>query len=201
VTTETKQKSVLDVGAGPVRTPDFFDGWRIVTLDIDPLTNPDLLMDARDLERAVLGHSGSFVAEGDSMTVIDCEPFDAVYMSHTLEHFTREEALSILKSFRRILKPDGTVYLRVPDMGLVNAHLAQGKKLDDIAYLSPAGGITYRDVRDGYGPEIARGNDWYRHKAGYDAQSMSQLLAEAGYQKADIEMARFELTVVARFTP
>jgi hypothetical protein len=86
-------------------------------------------------------------------------------------------------------------------MGLVNAHLAQGKKLDDIAYLSPAGGITYRDVRDGYGPEIARGNDWYRHKAGYDAQSMSQLLAEAGYQKADIEMARFELTVVARFTP
>lgn len=182
-------QAVLNVGAGPVLVPEIHghpnlfpdDHWRIVSLDIDPATNPDICLDARDL--------GSLLAA----------EYDAIYMSHTLEHFIRDEALEILRSFQRILKPDGMVYLRVPDIGLLNTHLAQGKTLEDVAFSSASGPITYRDIRDGYGPELARGNDWYRHKFGYDTVSMSQILTEAGFQRAEITRVIFELQVVASF--
>ncbi|MEI6149958.1 MAG: methyltransferase domain-containing protein [bacterium] len=42
--------------------------------------------------------------------------FDAVYSSHTLEHFTREQALFLLREARRVLKSTGVLRIVVPDL-------------------------------------------------------------------------------------
>jgi SAM-dependent methyltransferase len=42
--------------------------------------------------------------------------FDAVYSSHVLEHFTRDQGLFLLKESYRVLKPSGVVRIVVPDL-------------------------------------------------------------------------------------
>jgi SAM-dependent methyltransferase len=42
--------------------------------------------------------------------------FDVVYSSHVLEHFTLEEAASLLREAQRVLKPGGVIRTVVPDL-------------------------------------------------------------------------------------
>jgi len=42
--------------------------------------------------------------------------FDAVYVSHLLEHFPRKEAQHLLKECHRVLRPGGIIRLAVPDL-------------------------------------------------------------------------------------
>jgi predicted SAM-dependent methyltransferase len=42
--------------------------------------------------------------------------FDAVYSSHVLEHFTLEQAISLLREALRVLKPGGVIRIVVPDL-------------------------------------------------------------------------------------
>lgn len=42
--------------------------------------------------------------------------FDAVYSSHVLEHFTREQALFLLREAHRVLKTTGVLRIVVPDL-------------------------------------------------------------------------------------
>lgn len=42
--------------------------------------------------------------------------FDAVYSSHVIEHFTREEGLFLLTEANRVLKPGGILRVVVPDL-------------------------------------------------------------------------------------
>ena len=41
---------------------------------------------------------------------------DHIYCSHFLEHLYKDEAINLLDEFNRVLKPDGTIYLVVPDL-------------------------------------------------------------------------------------
>ena len=45
----------------------------------------------------------------------DCH-FDAVYSSHTLEHFTSDQAETLVSESRRVLKPGGILRTVVPDL-------------------------------------------------------------------------------------
>ena len=46
--------------------------------------------------------------------------FAAVYASHVLEHFDyRDELVSTLKEWRRVLEPGGSLYVSVPDMDVL----------------------------------------------------------------------------------
>jgi SAM-dependent methyltransferase len=50
--------------------------------------------------------------------------FDACYSSHVLEHFTREEARSVLAECYRLLKPKGVIRVVVPDLeGIAREYL------------------------------------------------------------------------------
>ena len=42
--------------------------------------------------------------------------FDVVYSSHVLEHFTLDEASSLMSEARRVLKPGGVIRIVVPDL-------------------------------------------------------------------------------------
>ena len=50
--------------------------------------------------------------------------FDAVYHSHVLEHFTKEDAANLLQECHRVLKPNGVLRVVVPDLeNMVNQYI------------------------------------------------------------------------------
>src|SRR5271169_1825776 len=50
--------------------------------------------------------------------------FDAVYHSHVLEHFSREQARDFIAHCHRVLKPSGILRIAVPDLeGIVKCYL------------------------------------------------------------------------------
>jgi hypothetical protein len=73
-----------------------WDGWKVVRLDIDPATKPDILASMTDM-----GAIG---------------PFNAVYCSHALEHLYPHQVPVALKEFYRVLGPEGQVIIVVPDL-------------------------------------------------------------------------------------
>ena len=160
-------KKLLNIGGGDknVPLPAHFGGWQHVLLDIDSRGKPDIVCDARELMSLTGGE------------------YDAVYCSHNLEHYFRHDVPKVLAGFSHLLKPDGFVHIRVPDMGELMKTVVE-KKLDieDFLYQSPAGPICVRDMIYGYGAEIERsGNEYYAHKTGFTRKSLSVCLEKAGF--------------------
>lgn len=90
-------KSVLVAGSGPDSLPLWEQqGYRVVRLDIDPSTKPDIVADMVDMG--------------------DVGPFDAVYCCHALEHLYPHQVGLALREFLRVLLPGGTATIVVPDL-------------------------------------------------------------------------------------
>lgn len=158
---------VLNVGGGSkgIRIPAHYNGWRHLLLDIDPGGGVDLVCDAREL-----------LSQPSSL-------FDAVYCSHNLEHYYRHDAVRVLRGFLHVLKPNGFAEIRVPDIRLVmQAMLEQALDIDDVLYQSGVGPILVRDVIYGWHVEIERtGRDFFAHKTGFTARSLTAILEHAGF--------------------
>lgn len=160
--------AVLNVGGGSkhIAIPSHYAGWRHLLLDIAPGPDVDIVQDARRL------------------IALSPEQFDAIYCSHNLEHYFRHDARKVAAGFLHVLKPEGFAEIRVPDMQSVIEHMARtGMDLDDVLYQSAGGPITAHDVWYGYGKQIeTSGVDFYAHKCGFTARSLSDLLARAGFE-------------------
>lgn len=161
-------RRVLNVGGNnkDIELPDHYRGWEHVLLDIDPRGRPDVVCDARELFRLPASH------------------YDSIYCSHNLEHYYRHDVLKVLTGFGHVLKRDGFIHIRVPDMGmLMQTVVQQNLDIDDFLYQSPAGPIRVRDVIYGYGIEIEQsGNDFYAHKTGFTQKSLLNTLHSTGFK-------------------
>ena len=160
-------RKVLNVGGNSktIALPQQYAGWQHVLLDIDPKGMPDVVCDAREL-------SGLPGAE-----------YDSVYCSHNLEHYYHHDVARVLAGFSHVLKADGFVFIRVPDMaGLMRTVVKNNLDIDDVLYQSKAGPIMVRDVIYGYGREIEEsGNDFFAHKTGFTRKSLMLTLRAAGF--------------------
>lgn len=158
---------VLNVGGSSkgIRIPAHYSGWRHLLLDIDPRSGADFVCDAREL-----------LAQPPAQ-------FDAVYCSHNLEHYYRHDAVRVLRGFLHVLKTDGFAEIRVPDIRLVmQAMLDKALDIDDVLYQSGVGPILVRDVIYGWHVEIERtGQDFFAHKTGFTARSLTAILKYAGF--------------------
>lgn len=94
---------------------------------------------------------------------------DEIYASHVLEHFGRHEYKQVLHEWRRVLAPNGRIYISVPDMDSSFKHYAQH---GDLAILY---GAFWGGQRDEY--------DY--HKIGFTFKTMAAALTEAGF--TDVE--------------
>jgi SAM-dependent methyltransferase len=97
---------VLDVGCGSGRYLDLMRalGWRTFGVDISA--------DAANAARDVLGLD---VRAGDLAEIaLSSDSFDAVSMSHTLEHVA--DPVAMLREIKRITKPGGRIAILVPNM-------------------------------------------------------------------------------------
>jgi hypothetical protein len=168
-------------GSKTIPLPGQYAGWRHVLLDVDPGTGADVLCDARTLE------------------TLPGREYDAVYCSHNLEHYYPHDVPKVLAGFRHLLKPDGFVHIRVPDIGMV-MRLVVEKNLDitDVLYQSDAGPVSVGDVIYGFRAEIENsGNDFYAHKTGFTEKSLSATLNAAGFGAVFISLQNLEIQSVA----
>jgi SAM-dependent methyltransferase len=176
-------RKVLNVGGNnkAIPLPPPYAGWEHVLLDIDPRGQPDVVCDAR------------------ALTSLPGGIYDSVYCSHNLEHYHRHDAVKVLAGFTHVLKPDGFVLLRVPDLGLVMQTVVEKNlDIDDVLYQAPAGLITVRDVLYGYGVEIERsGNDFYAHKTGFTQKSLKAFLEANGFPWVLTGSGSWEVTALA----
>ena len=163
----SERPCVLNVG-GQDRTipiPSHFNGWQHLLLDIDPRGKPDIVCDARNLSK------------------LPAAQFDAIYCSHNLEHYYRHDAMKVLHGFRHVLKREGFVEIRVPDLqSVIQRITAAGMDLDDILYESAQGPIAVLDVFYGLAREIEQsGQDFFAHKTGFTPTLLKSTLQAAGF--------------------
>lgn len=176
-------RKVLNVGGNnkEIPIPPFYAGWDQVLLDIDPKGNPDVVCDAREL------------------TSLPAATYDSIYCSHNLEHYYRHDVKKVLAGMVHVLKPDGFLFVTVPDMNqLMHTVVTKQLDIDDFLYDSPAGPITVRDVIYGLGVEIERsGNHFYGHKTGFTPKSLGAVLESAGFRWLFTHIGNLQVTVVA----
>ena len=174
---------LLNVGGGSKSTPipPEYAGFEHLLLDIDPAVSPDVLLDGRRLGE------------------LPGEQFDAVYCSHNLEHYFRHDVPKVLAGFHHVLKPGGFAQIRVPDLLELMGRVVQGNlDLEQTLYVSPAGPIAPLDVIYGLGRQIeASGVDFFAHKTGFSAQSLSRAVEAAGFSPNFARVADLEINLIA----
>jgi hypothetical protein len=173
----------LNIGGNDKRIPipEHYSQWDHVMLDIDPKGLPDVVCDAREL------------------VTLQASEYDSIYCSHNLEHYYRHDVSKVLVRFLHVLKNDGFVYIRVPDMGELMRRIAnEDLDISDFLYQSPAGPITAMDVIYGYGDEIERtGHDFFAHKTGFTEKSLIATLIKAGFPHVFSQASNLEITAIA----
>jgi hypothetical protein len=92
--------------------------------------------------------------------------------------------LTVLRGFRQVLKEQGFVEIRVPDLDCVMRYaVTHNLGLDDVLYQSPAGPISVIDVIYGFRREIEQsGLDFFAHKTGFSPASLRSTLERAGFE-------------------
>lgn len=94
---------------------------------------------------------------------------DLIYASHVFEYFDRDEAVDILKEWRRVLKPNGILRLAVPDFESCSKLYNDGKyDLDTFSSMF-------------YGKWKVKEDLIVYHKTIYDFKSLSKILKDNGF--------------------
>lgn len=93
---------------------------------------------------------------------------DLIYASHVLEYFDREEVLTVLGEWGRVLKKGGTLRIAVPDFEIMS-YLYSTKQIN----LSQITGPLYG--------KMTMGTESIYHKTVYDFNSLEKTLQSAGF--------------------
>jgi SAM-dependent methyltransferase len=97
---------VLDIGA---RSGSFTTGRQ------------DIVVVRLDLEPPASRHQGSYVTGDAARLPFTAHSFDAVISNHSLEHFCELE--ETVREIGRVVKPDGALYVAVPDASTLSDHI------------------------------------------------------------------------------
>ena len=158
------------------------DEHEIIRLDINPDTNPDICLDAKD------------------MLTLPPNEYDIVFSSHCLEHFYKHDVPVVLAGFKHVLKDNGYAYIMVPDLTAVIKGLTDYRNLDldDVWYRTGQGiPITFHDVLYGWNVQVSQGNLYYAHKCGFTPQSINTVLYSAGFKLVQTSLDGTNITVCA----
>lgn len=136
-----------------------WDGW--ITVDANPDNSPDHLAIIPPLPPAVRAMQ-----------------FQEIVASHFIEHLYRWDALLLLTECYEILLPGGVLTLEQPNLEYCCKVLAgvidppEGRNREQFGYWGIFG--------------APNGNKWDGHKAGYTPETLSDLLVQAGFERANI---------------
>ena len=160
-------KSFLNVGCGPIDSPKIRgfdnDDWKEIRLDIDEGVNPDIVGTLTD------------------MKLVETASVDAVHSAYNIDHIYPHEVPIALAEFYRVLKEDGIVYIRCPDIQLISEAVINDQLLEAL-YESPAGPISPIDIIYGNRQEIVEGNEYMAKKCGFTYSVLNMAFSEAGFK-------------------
>lgn len=107
----------------------------------------------------------------DDLSMIPDEAADIVYASHVLEYFDRFQARDVLKEWRRVLKPGGTVRLAVPNFESITKLYQQTGDVEKCV------GLLYgrMEIQTETGPQMLY------HKTVWDFDFLKRVLEECGF--------------------
>jgi hypothetical protein len=152
---------ILDAGSGTYRHSYIFSGKKVVKLDIDKTTNPDIVGDMRRVDEMGIGK------------------FDGVVSIHALEHLYPHEVVNTLTAFRNVLNDGGSTLICVPDLEDVRPTL-------DILYDTPIGPVCGLDMYYGHSRLVSLGKPEMAHHCGFTEPLLREAMEIAGYSKCSI---------------
>ena len=177
-------KTLLHVGCGHENKSHLKgfnnDHWKEIRFDIDENFNPDIVGTMTDMKS------------------VETASVDALYSSYNIDHIFPHQVPIALREFHRVLKEDGIVVIKCPDIQGVCDAVAQDKLLDPL-YDSPAGPISPIDILFGNRKAIAEGNEYMAKKGGFTYSVLNGALYEAGFKARYGGRSKkgWELTLVA----
>lgn len=107
---------------------------------------------------------------------LNSDSVDIIYASHVFEHIPRAGTTAVLKEWRRVLKPEGRLYLCVPDVeALFKIYL------ENLPHYDTEAGRSLVDVACGiaYGGQVDR---YDFHFYGYSLVTLQALLESVGFK-------------------
>jgi predicted SAM-dependent methyltransferase len=112
---------------------------------------------------------------------------DGIFTEHCLEHIPYDDCAAVLRDFFRLLRSGGTVRVIVPDGGLYLDlyHRACTGEAVEFPYIDEIGRRDLlKDMRYGFTPMMAVNRIFcsYGHLFTYDADTMGNLLRQAGFR-------------------
>lgn len=152
--------NILNVGCGKTALKyqsNAFDNWN------------EIRVDSYDNETA---HIKSNITD---LKEIENESMDAVWASHVVEHCYWHQLPDVFRALMRVLKSDGFVVIRVPDLAFIADKIKEG--LLEKLYDSSSGPVSPIDMIYGHRPQISEGSEGMAHKTGFTEKSMSQILS------------------------
>jgi ubiquinone/menaquinone biosynthesis C-methylase UbiE len=138
------------------------DNWIEVKFDIDKSRNPDIVGTITD------------------MSMVETESIDAIYSAYNIDHIYPHEVPIALTEFFRVLKNDGIVIIKCPDIQSVCEAVAQDKLLEPF-YNSPIGPIYPIDILFGNRKAVAKGNLYMAKKGGFTYSTLDVVFKQAGF--------------------
>ncbi len=139
------------------------DNCKEIRFDIDERRKPDIVGTLTD------------------MKLVETGSVDAVYSAYNIDHIYPHEVPIALKEFYRVLKEDGIVVIRCPDIQSVCEAVAQDKLLEHL-YESPAGPISPIDILFGNRKAVAKGNEYMAKKCGFTYSVLNTAFFKAGFK-------------------
>jgi len=106
-----------------------------------------------------------YVGKADDLSRFANGTITEIYACHILEHFPRHAILNVLKEWNRVLIPNGTLRIAVPDFEAIVKEYQANKDLDKVLGLL-YGGQNY---------------EYNYHYQAYDFERIKRLLTEAGF--------------------
>ena len=168
-------KTFLNIGCGEThisKTHPYFHDWKEV--------RADLYRDDVDIQCDLV-----------NMSQIEDKSFDCVWASHVVEHQYWHEMPAVFNNLMRIIKDDGFVIVKVPDIGAIADKIKDGllEPMPNMYGLAPIDFLYGGRHRVEVHPlgEV--------HKMGFTMKSMSQILQSFGI-KAFLSDYNFEITAV-----
>jgi SAM-dependent methyltransferase len=104
---------------------------------------------------------------------------DAIYSSHTLEHFDKEDGRAFLEECHRVLRQSGILRIVVPDLRALVLDYTEGRLCADdfIVKLGVLPGGNSGSLKTRLAPLVQ-----FPHKCMYDASRLVEILDEIGFE-------------------